>query len=274
MPQPVRGLALAREKGWLLAWGANEWLYLFDQHGKVQAQVRTRGQLAAACCSDDGSAYAASSARGEIWWLTPDLTITYTHVLPRRAVAVALDPFGRYIAAADAGGNLHFLDRHGRQLCQVRSPRPLHHLAFVPGMPYLVGCSDYGLVGCLDLTGRWVWRDGLVSHIGSLTVSGDGEPIILACFTEGLQLYSLSTKKHHRHAVSEPCRLAVTSFNGSFTLVGGFSNRLQMLDAEGTCLIAHDFEHPAIALAFGALGDSAVAAFADGKILGFELSLG
>jgi hypothetical protein len=256
----------------LLTWDEKDWLYLLNRRGKLQGQVRTAGRLVAACCADDGSAYAAVGGRGEIWWLAPDLMTTWESVVPKPAVAVAMDPFGQYLAVADAGGHLHLFDRKARPIFQVESPRPFHHLAFVPAAPFLLGSSDYGLVACLDLAGNWVWRDGLVAHIGALTVSGDGERIFLACFTEGLQHYTLTGKKQDRQATSEPCRLAALSFDGQLTLVAGLSGRLQLLDAEGRLVAAHALDKPPVAIALGALGDSATVALDDGRLIGLELA--
>src|SRR5262249_7646399 len=93
-----RGLALARERGWLLAWDDNNWLYLLNHAGQRQAQVRQAASLAAACCADDGSAVGAAGAGGEIWWLAPDLTTRWERALAVPALAVATDPFGHYLA--------------------------------------------------------------------------------------------------------------------------------------------------------------------------------
>src|SRR5436853_547202 len=82
---------------------------------------------------------------------------------------------------ADARGTLRLFDRHGRTLWKTDNPRPFQHLAFVPEAPLLLGSADYGLIACFDQAGACVWRDGLVAHIGSLAVSGDGSQIVLAC---------------------------------------------------------------------------------------------
>jgi hypothetical protein len=264
----ARGLALAREKGWVLLWDEKHWLYLVNRSGVRQAQVRLAEGPASACCADDGSAYAAVGPDREVRWLAPDLTVRWERTVPHRAVAAALDPFGQYLAVADARGTLYLFDRHSRSVGQVPSPRPLHHLAFVPAAPFLLGAADYGLVACFDLTGRTVWVDGLVAHVGSLAVSGDGDPIMLACFTEGLQRYNLGGKKQGRVAVAEPCRLAALSFDGRLILVAGLSNRLLLLDRHGRTLCDHLLDQPAVAVGLAALGENAVAALADGRLIG------
>jgi hypothetical protein len=266
----LRGLVQAREKGWLLAWDTLNWLYLFDQVGKRQGQVHLPVSLTVAACAEDGSAYAAGS-QAEVSWLGPDLMTTWQCPLTRPALAVALDAFGQFLAVADAGGQLHVFDRVGRLAWQVQSPRPFHHLAFVPAVPYLVACADYGLVACFDQRGQWAWREGLVAHVGALTVDGYGEQIILACFSEGLLRYALDGTKHPRQMVAEPCRLASISFDGQRTLAAGVSRRLYLLDAAGQSVLARELEHTPVAIALNAYGDAVTAAFRDGTVLALDL---
>src|SRR5581483_1806355 len=70
----LRGLALAREKGTLLVWDENHWLYLLNAAGQRQAQARVSGKLVVAGCAEDGSAFAAVGRQGEVWFLAPDLS--------------------------------------------------------------------------------------------------------------------------------------------------------------------------------------------------------
>jgi hypothetical protein len=266
---PARGVALAREKGWILAWDEAGWLSLLDPKGARQAHVRAGGALAAACCSDDGSAWAAVGTRGEVWWLAPDLTTRWEGAVPAPALTAALDPFGQYLAVADARGQLHVLDRLGRGVCHLQSPRPLHHLAFTP--TGLVGSADYGLVAGFDLAGRWTWRDGLVAHVGALSVSGDGGEVLLACFSEGVLRYDGQGKKGGQLATPEPCRLVSVSFDGQRLLVGGLGNRLELLEPGRGVVASHPLEHPPAALALAALGDSAVVALAGGPVIRLSL---
>jgi WD40 repeat protein len=267
----VRGFSSAREKGSLLVWDDSNGLHLLNRHGEHQAQVRPPGALTSACVADDGSAYAAVGERGEIWWLAPDLSVRWERFMPSKAVAVATDPFGQYLAVSDSRGNLHLLDRFGKLICGTLTPRPLHFLSFIPTSPLLVGSADYGLVACYDLSGRPQWRDGLVAHAGSLSVSENGGHIVLACFTEGLQRYSLDGKNLGRLSAGEPCRLASLSFDGRKILVAGLSNKVLMLDQTGRVLVSHSLERSPVALALGPLAKRAVFASADGSLL--ELSL-
>jgi hypothetical protein len=261
-----RGLALAREKGWLLAWDEKHWLSLLNRAGELQGKYQAPSGVVAAC-ADDGSAYVAVGGKGEVHWLTPDLMPRWQQSVPHPATAVAVDAFGQYAAVADLRGHLHIFDRYGRTVVSVECPRPLHHLAFVPAADCLVAAADYGLVAGFDLSGRLLWRDGLVAHVGALTVGGDGERIVLACFSEGFQAYSLKGKKEPRLPVPWPCRLASVSFDGRLLLAAGMTHQLALLDSAGRPLATYPVECSINALALGALGDDAYAALADGTVL-------
>ncbi|MBL8799415.1 MAG: hypothetical protein JNM56_36370, partial [Planctomycetia bacterium] len=267
-----RGLSLAREKGWLLTWDEQHWLYLFDRAGKLQGQRQFAGGLVGACCADDGSALAALGQRGEVWWLLPDLSSRWEQQLPARPVTAAIDSFGQYLAVADAQGGLHLLDRLGRVFGTVQSPRPFHHLSFVPTKCYLACCSDFGLVAAVDFKGRWAWRDGLVVHVGGLAVSGDGEQIVLACFTEGLHRYSMTGRKLEPIRTSEPARLVSLTFDDSRMLVSGLSRQMQLLDGVGSPLRRYPLDQPPTALAIAPLGQAAFVALPTGRLVALDLA--
>ena len=147
----------------------------------------------------------------------------------------------------------------------------LHHLAFVPAAPLLVGCADYGLVACLDLDGNMRWRDGLVSHVGDFSVDGDGSRILIACFSEGLQGYDLAGKKLGPMPVIEPYRLVSQAFTGQAILVAGMSNHLYLLDSAGKTLATQPADKSIAGLALSPLGDYATVAFADGSIVRWSI---
>src|SRR5579871_5794005 len=130
---PFRGLCLARERDAVLAWDGQEGLILFNHAGVIQAQRPSPIPLAAACGADDGSAYAVGGSLSPgVCWLTPDLSPRWQRPLPQRVTAIALEPLGQYVAAADAGCTLHLLDSRGHTVWQATTPRPLAHLAFAP----------------------------------------------------------------------------------------------------------------------------------------------
>jgi hypothetical protein len=256
----------------LLTWDEKDWLYLLDWAGNIHGQVRPGSRLAAACAADDGSAYAACGGR-EIWWLKPDLMTAWHRVLPHGVLTAALDSFGTHLAVADTQGGLRVFDLRGEPVFSVQSPRPFHHLAFLSTAARLLACADYGLVACLDMNGQWIWRDGLVAHIGDFAVSDAADVLLLACYSEGLQGYSVDGKKHGHQGVGGPCRLVDLSFDGTLTLTAGLSDRLQVLDGKGALMGSHVCGSAPVALKLAALGDRAAVALADGTLAVFRIGL-
>jgi hypothetical protein len=267
---PLRGLSLARERGWVLAWDSQDGLHLWDRAGRRQAHRPAPAALAAAACADDGGSVAAAGGRGQVWLLAPDLTPRWERSVPQPPAAVAIDPFGDHIAVADGGGVVHLFSREGRLLWQASTPRPLRHLAFVPEKPVLAGSADFGLVVCLDAGGACLWRDGLVAHVGSLAVSGDGSAVVLACFTDGLYLYAVD-RPHAKHLPqAAPCHLAALSYAADTLLTAGPENEVCLRERDGLVRARFSAEGAVVALALAALGDFAVLALAEGKVQGLS----
>ena len=264
---PPRGVALARERGWLLVWDSEHGLHLFNHSGEPQARLQTADALTAACCADDGGSFAAVGAGGQVWMLAPDLTPRWERTLPQRGTAVALDPFGQYLAAADGLGGLTLYDRIGRVRWNAANARPLHHLAFIPERPALAAAADFGLVACYGVAGNVLWRDAPVAHTGSLAVSGDGGVIVLACFSDGLCCYSLDDPKRRGLEGVGPCRLVAASYDGDAFLTADLENRLHLHDRAGAARGAWTLDSAPAGLALTALADEAYVALADGRIL-------
>jgi hypothetical protein len=207
---------------------------------------------------------------GTIYWLAPDLAVRREQKVAGRVLGLALDSFGGYLAISTNNATVELSDCTGRSCFRVSTPRPLHHLAFLAEAPFVIGCADYGLVLCLDLKGNVVWRDGPVSHIGSLAVNGDGTEIVLACFTDGLRRYDGQGKPRASFSIAETCRLATMAYDGSIILVAGLGQRLLLLDSAGRVKQRKELDDAPRALAIGPLGDYAVVAQSGGPILCIE----
>ncbi len=271
IPAPLRGLILARERETIFAWDGQDDLFLFNHAGSIQARRPSPAPVTAAGCAEDGSAYVvAGSQTPMICWLAPDLTPRWQRPLRHRATAVAMEPLGRCVALADAGGTLHLMDARGRTLWKATTPRPLHHLAFVPEKSIVVGAADFGLVLCFGASGECLWRDGLVAHVGSLAVSGDGSCVLLACFSDGLYHYNTDGPQQQRIPLESPCRLTALSYAGDRLLTADRPQRLCLRDSKGDIHERINLDGPVAAVALSALADFAVVGLANGAILRFD----
>jgi hypothetical protein len=270
---PWRGLSLAREKGWLLAWDASSRLSLFDQAGERQAFRQMPFVVAAAASADDGCSFAVAGAQGEVLLLAPDLTTRWERRLPQKALSVAVEPFGLLVAAADAAGLLQVYEATGDAAWRSEAPRPLQHLAFVPEKPLLLGCADYGLVCCFDRVGNCLWRDGLVANVGSLSVDGVGTTVALACFSVGLYRYNVAGQPR-RPPLPIPCRLAALSYEGATLLTVDLDGRAQLRRTDGRAREEFAAASPVVAAALAALADHVCLALADGSLVDVEIKAG
>jgi len=271
----LRGLSLARERESVLAWNGQDSLFLFNETGRLQAQRPSPVPIAAACGAEDGSAYAIGGSQTPvICWLDPDLSPRWQRPLPQRATAIALEPLGEYVAVADAGCTLHLIDRRGHPVWQATTPRPLSHLAFVPEKPVLIGAADFGLVLCFGAGGECLWRDGLVAHVGSLAVSGDGACVLLACFGDGLYRYSVAGPQQQRIPLDAACHVAALSYAGDRVFTADRESRICWRDGDGSLRDQITVDGPVVALALSALGEHGIAGLAGGAILRLDMRSG
>jgi hypothetical protein len=263
---PVRGASLAREAEMLLVRDSNATLWLLNGKGDLQGNVRLAGTTAV-CASDDGSTLVSAGVTGQVWRVGMDLAIMWERQLPNAGLAAAVDPLGEYIAVSDKTGGLSLLTNTGTTVARFQSPRPLHHVAFMPSTTQLIGAADFGWCGCLDLTtGDWTWTDRPVSHIGALAVTDSGNSMVLACFSDGIRRYGPGNRRGAAIALPAPCGHVAMSFAGDIGAAAGSGRDVYAFDRNGGLLFSLQLERPPATLALSALGDRLICGFADGTI--------
>ncbi len=266
------GLAWAAECSHLLTWAEPAEVTLW-QAGSIIQQRRAAQPLHLGACAADGSAFAVVSKTGRLWRLGAELRTHWELQLPSPALALAFDPLGTLLAVSDSAGRLHLLDAaQGKALWRVEPARPLHHLAFVPEQPLLIGAADTGLVTAYDPAGICVWRSGLPAHIGSLAVQGDGKRIVLAGYGEGPCCFDATGQRRHGLERLGPCRRLALSFDGQIVLREDLQGRLIATISDGVELASYTPTGRILGLALAPLGDRLVLALQNGEL--HELGLG
>jgi hypothetical protein len=189
--------------------------------------------------------------------------------VPVRAIAVA--PLGQQYAVADERG-VSVLDESGQPVWRGTTPRPFHHLAWIPESRGLVGAADFGFVCGFDRTGTVRWREGLMSNIGSLALSGDGTECLLACFSDGIRIHRSDRAgcppfMPPSASGTTPCRTLVASYDAqvvfSLDLAGQTLERLERGSGSRRTLTR---EAPITAFATDATGQVVVVGTAAGEL--------
>jgi hypothetical protein len=260
------GVALAREARQVLAWSPSR-LVLFNHDGRTQAEHRPTSPLTAAAVADDGTAFAAADEADHVAWLAPDLTPRWQTVLAHRPTALALDSFGQYLAVADRRGGVSLYDRTGRRVETFTAVRPLRFLGFAAAAPLVAAAADFGLVTVLEPFGRgWVWQDRPVTHCGGLAVGPKGEPVVAACFSEGLRRYDAFGKSPAGAGPAGPCQAVGLNYDATLTVTADLAGWLRGFDATGAVRFEYDCDRPVAALAVAALGERVYVTLTDGSV--------
>lgn len=270
----LAGLSFAREARLILAWDVSQRLTLWDRGGQRRASTSLVLAPVAAAISDDGQQIVAVGPGGEVHWLDRELNLQFDHKLPAAPLAVALESFGDYLAVSDRERRTHLFNRLGKSVATFVSPRPLHHLAFVPSKARLLGAADYGFIGCFDAQGRCLWRDAPLTHVGSLCCDGSGSTILLASFSDGVNRYDALGMQRGHLATPAPCRRAAVSFDGTLILTASESASLSLLNRQGLVLETLAIPQSATALVMGALGELGVFGLPTGDVTAVGIQCG
>jgi hypothetical protein len=267
-----RGLSLARESGRLLIWDDHHWLFWTNSLGHRQAQIRLPNSILGACVSDEGSVFASAESDGRICFFAQDLQIRWARSCKSKPTAIAFDPLGILLAVAEDQGRLCLFDRDGQLVREVACPRAAHYLAFVPGTATLVAAADFGWLAAYDLEkADWLWRDTPVANVGGMAVAGQGEPILLAGFSEGVRGYSKTGQAWKWSTGIGHCRSVNVSYDGSLIVVVEMDGALAGHNSQGIPRFTERMETAPVALVMNAPGDTVYVALAGREIVALEI---
>lgn len=257
LPCLLQSVHLARETGHILVRDAGPGLSLWDQQGESKASISWPGLLLSAA-TQDATAFVGADAR-RVQWLGEQLGVVWEKALSHKPTAVALAPLGQWLALSDESGTLGVFDHAGRECWTATTPGPLRHLAWIPETGHLVAAAEFGLVCLFDAKGRLLWRDGLVAHVGSVSVSGDGSRIILACFTEGIRVYGLDQPRPTTLPETIACRTLSASYSTEVMLAVSLDgSELSSHDKSGRRLTQGSVSSTVGSIALDALGGVAL----------------
>lgn len=276
---PLKGLALAREAGSVLAWDEADRLYLLDLRGGYRSVARSPGKVVAASVSDDGSRVALLGEGSRLWLLDADLGVVAERQGPPESIALAIDPHGRFVVVGSRLSVNHVYNRFGKPAGKFSSLQPLAFLAFVPGEATLVAAAAYGMLAAFELTevssgrlrGELLWEDRQVTGVGRLATTGDGSMILASCFTHGVQRFNLNGENDGAYHLGGTAIHAVPDFAGRVIAVATLEGELALLNAGGNVRWRSALPRPALALDVDPLGRYLLYGHATGEIVRLDL---
>jgi hypothetical protein len=278
---PLKGLALAREAGTILAWDERDQLYLLDLRGRHRSVSRAPNRVIAGAISDNGALIALLGEGARLWLFGADLDLLADRPAPPEAATLAIDPHGRYFVVGTRLCLNQFYNRHGRQAGRFETRQALAHLVFVPDRPFLLGAATYGLLAGIDLhsaAGRLAaevaWEEALMSTVGRLTTTGDGGMVLTSCFTHGVQRYDLKGHNEGAYHLGGTAAHAVPDFAGRTIAVATLEGELAVLSAAGHVRWKTSLPRPVSALETDPLGRYLIYGQATGEIVRLDLYAG
>ncbi|AGA29095.1 WD40 repeat domain-containing protein [Singulisphaera acidiphila] len=277
---PLKGMALAREAGTILAWDERGQLYLLDLLGNHRSVSRAPDRVVAGTISDNGAFIALLGEGSRLWFLGADLDLIADRPAPPDATNLAVDPHGRYLAVGSRLSMIQFYNRHGKQAGRLETRHAMAHLVFVPDRPFLLGAATYGMLVGIELepgssagklAAEVAWEESLMSNVGRLTTTGDGGMILASCFTYGIQRFDFRGGNEGAYHLGGTAAHAVPDFAGRMIAVSTLEGELAVLSSSGGVRWKTMLSRPVIALEADPLGRYLIHGHATGEIVRLDL---
>lgn len=189
MNSPLTAFAHARESGEVFCADQSGTLWKFNAAGEVVAVQKLTEAPRAIAWSDDGRQGIALLGQHYLSWINESLEVRETLQIPDATVAVAIDPYGEYIAVSVSEGSTLLFDGPRAPIQTIPSLRPLTKLQFLTLVPEIVGIADSGLIARYDIRGRQRWQINTFGSIGDCAVDSRGETLLVASYALGLQRF-------------------------------------------------------------------------------------
>ena len=279
---PLKGLALAREAGTILAWDEGNQLYLLSVQGESLSTTRVPNRVVDAKISDEGGLIAllAEPEDSGLMLLSADFEVQVERSAPSDASFVTIDPHGRYLAVGTRRTGLHIFNRYGKPAGRLETLEPLSHLCFVPGQPLALGAAAFGmLVGIALEPGRQsgrlepeiLWNERLMSNVGRLALNGEGGMILASCYTLGIQRFDLKGRNEGSYHLGGTVSHAVPDFPGRTLAAATLEGELVVMNSAGNVRWRTTLPRPVVALEVDPLGRYLIYGHATGEIVRLDL---
>jgi hypothetical protein len=260
-----------RERQWVYAWDDTNSIYLLDLRGTPIAERRCPREVVAVAGADTGEAVVAVSRFGQLWWLDANLEPQVEVEFPFDPLAVAIDAHGQYALVSSQQGNNVVCSCGGSKVGQFETNRPIRHAAFIPSIGSIVGAAEHGLVACYDTQGRHEWTTTFWSNVGALAVDGEGQTVLLACFSHGLVRLDCNGVKEGVYRFEHSPGLVAVDFQADNIITVSLDGFVTLLNYDGVIRAERPLLERPVGLALDALARYGVLAYSSGELTFFRL---
>jgi hypothetical protein len=278
---PLKGMALAREAGTILAWDEGNQLYLFDAKGEALSYSRVPSRILTGTISDEGGLIALLvEAEGtELLLLDADFSVQQQKPAPSEASFVTLDAHGWYVAVGTRHGVLHLLNRYARPVGRLETIETMAHFRFVADRAIAIAAASFGMMMGVALDaargGRLeteiLWQERLMSNVGRLAVNGDGAMILASCYTLGIQRFDLRGRNEGSYHLGGTISHAVPDFPGRTIAAATLEAELAVMNSAGNVRWRTTLPRSVTALEMDPLGRFVLYGHATGEIVRLDL---
>ncbi len=270
---PLVGLELARETGETFVADATGSVYSLDPRGRIQTLSRGLHSLQEIAWSDAGGNGAVVIGESTLAALNRQLRVLWTYDLPEPIRAIAIDPFGRHVAACLERGETRILNINKKTVSRFTTTRPLAHARFIAAEAELIAAADNGLICRFRLDGSPVWGEPWWSNIGDLSITGDGQTVFIAGLNLGIQRFDGGGNSQGTYILEGTPNRVSSSFSLKRVIASTIEKSLVWLDADGEILWATQTPDEVRTVRCDPLGAGIVCGFAGGRVVRLDWGL-
>ncbi|MFN0056288.1 MAG: PQQ-binding-like beta-propeller repeat protein [Planctomycetales bacterium] len=263
---PLVALRLARETGETLAADEAGNLYSLDRRGEVRHATRIPPPIRGLAWSDVGEGGLALCGDRRLLWFDRSLTPLGYIEESERILAIAGESHGLYAAVSLESSRVALYDSDRGLVRRFQTMQPLTTIEFLAHEPALVALGDYGLLCCHTFAGPAQWRQALYVHVSDLAVTGDGQTILLACFSHGIQCYDGQGTQLGSYQLGGTVTHVATSFIPGRIAAATQEGQLYALEATGQVLWRAPLPEELRRLVCDPLGNGLLCGFQSGRI--------
>ncbi len=230
---PLTCLCQSRETGDIYTADNTGTINRIDKTGRIVGLTRISPAPVKLVWSDNGAYGAVIAGEDEIIRLNQSLKTVHKLSLPDVCLAVAISPFGNHIAVSLANGLTLIYDERSKKIAQFQTMRPLSALQFCATETLIFGAAEQGLVCCHNLEGAEIWQERSLSNVGKLAITGEGDLVFTASFSQGIQAYNGDGTFIGSYLIDGTTNRVDVSFEPERVIISTVEQGIYWLDADG-----------------------------------------